>query len=587
MQNTTIREFDGGWNEIDNDLNLSSRYAKRFRNWYRAPDGSARIRFGTKLFVDMGSNFGTIVNMYYFSTFLICVDVNGNINAVNGAGELFRVWDSTIAADLPTPADGWSTTAFASFATFNGELIVCNGVDSPVLITSTLDCSYLYDLADGNNLFVPIARYVITADRYLVMAGDLLFPDRVHISNIDTSGTWKGASDPNDGITFDFGSIVPGDFTIRGINFYRDNLVVAFDEVTVLLSLGVFTGSDHTPTIADVIDQHGAVSHRTIQSLGDDMLFTDQVGVPSIRRALFTGQVTPDRVSQLIDPAIQSELRKLSTIALEDGVFSVYNRRENQYMLFIPNHNDPTKVTETRCYAYNVIPALKVKSWSEYRGWYWASAARSSTGLVFFSQKNRIYQYGDDLDNKFHAEYILDQQAFGDDTAFTDNTGWKYSALATNPTDEGGIPINFDWQLPWADFGDRQLTKRSRSIHLDTFGDAEFNVDMFVDNELYNRQDLGEAFTDGTRFTDFFGWLGEEPIFNPALTGLFVGGEGPGFGASEFGFSFGDGRVTNNELAIAWPAKYKIAKLRLHGNTMKPLRIVSIGLNYVVGNIGR
>lgn len=52
-KSSTIRNFDGGWNVIDNELTLDPRYARVFDNLQRAPDGSVTVRPGYETWLDL------------------------------------------------------------------------------------------------------------------------------------------------------------------------------------------------------------------------------------------------------------------------------------------------------------------------------------------------------------------------------------------------------------------------------------------------------------------------------------------------------------------------------------------------------
>lgn len=592
MKQTTIREFDGGWNVIDNDLNLSSKYAKVLRNVYRAPDGSVKLRYGTKLFTTF-SFLDEIINVEYYANAINAVDNNGNIGATDGLGTVIPIWNDEIAGNLPGSPAGWSETDFVSFTKFRGDLILGNGIDKPLIIDPQLRCQYLYDLGSGTNINTPVGRYVTSNDRYVVIGGDPVNPSLLHISNTDTSGTWVGDPTPNDAITFDMGPYVSiGSSAIKGVGSFRDKLIISFEEVIAVVQLGVYDDSVspavHTPQVEDVIPQYGSISHRAIQSLGDDMLFCDIVGVPSIKRSLYTEQIKPDRVSQLIDPAIQSRLVGLSTRALEDRVFSVYDRNEGQYMLFIPNEKDDQDISETVCFAYTKIPALKVNAWSEFRGWNWRCACRSAQGRIFFGRENKLFILGS-REDELYGDFIEEQETFSDGTVFTDGTGITvpdgYTAQQLADT---GVPVAFDWQLPWADFDNRGNIKNMRYLGIDAKGDAQFTAELFVDNIIEDNSSLGESFSDGTFFTDDYGFSNEDPLYLPTLSLDFVGGDARGFGVQPFGRDhFGGGRRSADERLYAYTTSGKIFKFRVHGETRRPLRIVSLTFHYQTGNIQR
>ena len=50
LKDTTIRDFSGGWNVIDNELTLDPKFSPVEDNVYRAQDGSKKVRQGTRLF---------------------------------------------------------------------------------------------------------------------------------------------------------------------------------------------------------------------------------------------------------------------------------------------------------------------------------------------------------------------------------------------------------------------------------------------------------------------------------------------------------------------------------------------------------
>lgn len=647
LSTTTIREFDGGWNVIDNDLNLSSKFAKILENMYRSADGANTIRYGTKLFGHLNVQVATtgtlgtnpffttigsavvrvthtahdlisgqlitftgvvgpidgipasefnathnvtvvnantyditvsttataggvngggsacdyshdnktinedIINMIYFQDRLMIVVDTGDVVEMDSSGVSNIVFNTNIAAKLVGAPSAWSATSFASFAVFGGQLIICNGVDKPLLADfsvspPTAPVQYLVDIPAGSNINTPIARYVLAMDHYVLMAGDPADVGLIHISNFDSSGTWVGDAAPNDATTVSLDKVVTSsNFTIRGIGRHRDRVAVTFDDNIVLGQLNLFdaTTGDHTPDFSDVIEQHGSISHRALQPLGNDLLMCDLIGVPSLARALFTGAIRPDRVSELIDPEIQDLLIALSVGSTEDRVFSVYNQREGQYMLFIPNADTIGGTTETLCFVYTAISSIKLKAWSLFKGWNFSCGTRSALNRIFFGTGPKVYVYGS-RDDAFHGDFINDPDI-------------------TVPAD--GDPVSFVWELPWADFDKRMNTKKSRYVGFDTTGTAQFTAKMFIDNIYEDKQNPGTLL--------------------PTLEMQFTGGDSPGFGGG--GQPYGGGRRTSDERLWAWPTKFKIAKLRFEGSTIKPLAFVSVTLGYQEGSVRR
>lgn len=52
LQTAEVRDFSGGWNVADSDMNLVSRYQPVSENILRGSDGSFHVRWGTRLFID-------------------------------------------------------------------------------------------------------------------------------------------------------------------------------------------------------------------------------------------------------------------------------------------------------------------------------------------------------------------------------------------------------------------------------------------------------------------------------------------------------------------------------------------------------
>lgn len=536
LQNTTLRDFKGGWNVLDDDMNLSFKFATRFENCYADNDGTVRIRQGTSLFADCLPYFSTaayIVNIEYFNNALIVVGSNGQILKVLADGTVSRIWDATIAAALPGAPAAWSTISFASFAAFNTHLIVVNGVDKPIDINQSFVVQYLYDKGTGSNLNVPICKYVVSINRYLVMAGDPLQPDRVHISAKDAAGTWYGDPPPNDATRIDVGSVLPNATVIRGLTAFRGKLIVSFAEGLIFGTLGQYNVSgSHTPNFDDGVTGYGSISHRSAIASGDDGLFLDLEGVPSIKRTALSTSFKPERVSGLIDPEIKKALSSLSYSSLENRTFALHNRADGQYMLFVPNTDNQTTTTETVVFVYNYRPALGQDNWSRFRGWNFTCGCRSLAGLIFFGDKNgKIWLYGSET-NPINTDYI-------------------------QPSNQTGVGIAFDWEMPWLDFGKRMNVKHLKYIQFDTRGASEFTTDFYIDN-----------------FLDV-----------PARSMSFSGGEQGSFGAGLQ--PYGGGRDTSIKKKYAFPVKFLIGKLRIRGTANQQLAFVSLSLDYQIGGINR
>ena len=673
LRTTTLREFDGGWNVIDNDLNLSPKFAKVLTNVLRLKDGSIGVRPGCRmlrnfrytrattleLLVDASGEYivdadderivsvyralefdgtleddpfaftissnvvtvtheahgfvtghevtfagavaahgvdaeylndtfivtfvtedsytiqiGTsatgngsgggnavqyvgendfvgdrIINATYFDDRIIAVSRDGTILEIDSQANSRVIFNSQIAAAQPDSPAGWGVLEFCSFAVFNGELIICNGIDKPLIVNFSnqeFPCLYLADLASSSNANTPICRYVVAMAEYLVMAGDVTAPGTIYISNRNTSGTWTGDADPNDAVTVDVGQVVQSQNNIiRGIARFRESLIVAFDDVIAFGVLGNYVEDVHTPDFTDCVFQYGTVSHRSMINLGNDLLMNDPIGVPSIARAQFTGQLRPDRVSQLIDPEIQRAILALTVGATSDRVFSVFDQREGRYMLFVPNASTYAATTETSGFIFTLIPSLKINAWAKFEGWNWTCGFRSALGRVFFFDDAKLFVTSADED-PIYADFIGDVTR--DDV--------------DDPAE--GKAIDFVWEFPWADFEKRMNIKLLRYLSFDARGSGEFNAKVFIDN-IYRNPNTSEL--------------------NPTLSMTFSGGDGSGFGEGDQPYG-GELQATDERLRAA-TTKFKIMKLRVDGSTKEPLSIVSTTFAYQDGSIQR
>ena len=702
----TLREFDGGWNVIDNDLNLQLKYSTELENVLRKDDGSLGIRWGTEIFATLPiSDPEVIVNMEYFQDHQIVVTNGGNTSTgatvwrVGADGTPVKIWDNTLAAANNTPeitdawavstdyllhatvtdggnyyvckeahtsgsttlADdmtanpewwelsvaGWKGNDFVSFATFYDHLIICNGVDKPLRVNLLDDppCRYLVDEGTGGNGFIPVAKYVMVMNKFVLMAGDVLEPDLLYISSENTSGVWQTADDAdplpdNKAVNIRVTKKVNVNTRIiNGIGRYRDNVVVAFDEVLAFGILGVMenVGTDvapdwvHEPVFDDAIEAHGSIAHLSMQFLGDDLLMADLVGVASIARTALSDTLTPSRPSELIDPAIQQPVSQLSVGTAAKRIFSVYNLKEKQYMLFIPNHDDNVVTL--------ALPEVIIANFDENEVVINAPDHNALLGeCITIANCSPFNTFTDAEINKQHNIHtIIDADHF---------TIQPTSAIPLNPdleltnqdVDTPLTPIatlcqteTFCYVLnhrktgksikAWSRFrgwnwncanrtllgnvmfaDDNRLFvygSESNPLYEDFIGEPEqraidwswelpwhdFKKRMETKRMKYLGMDTRgdsdytiSAFIDDI-YTDQLGHL------DPALQMHVYGRDAGGFGAGTQ--PYGGGRRMEGERLFAWPTKFKLLKLRFEGSSTRPLRLISILLALLAGSIRR
>lgn len=584
LKEATSRDFSGGLNVADTELNLNSKYARVLDNLLVGLDGSLQVRQGTKIHATLADlTEYSIVNMEYFFTALVCVDEIGQVFTVDGLGNATRIWDSVVAAALRPGLTIWGPTENVLFVEFNGQLIITNGVDKPLVVTTAYVVDYLADLGTGSNINVPIALLCEKFSQHLIMAaGSMLY-----VSEKNAGGTWFGDPGVAFANNFDLKTYVTrGNTDIVGIAVFKGYLLVRFQECVIPIQFVEVTTPANSLTLSvspdSIIQNYGAVSHRTQQDIGDTALSCDIVGVSSIELSKFTRILSPDRPSRLIDPLLQQEINNLSIATLNTDAFSVYDRKMSMYMLFIPDAHKPNQLKSTG-YCYRYVDRLNVEAWSRFVGWNWHCGARSSEGNIFFTRENSstIFVLGNLETNPLNADYVGEQETFTDGTDFTDTTG--FSPVAD--VNESGLPIRWAWELPWSDLKHRAMLKTLRYIMLDTEGEAEFDIKIFVDN-YYIQRTGGELFSDDTTFDDDTGFdpYADTP-FTQALTLDMVGRDRGGFGFDGYGNVYGGGNNTGTQLITEAPTKGKIVKVRFEGESIEALRFVAITLLYQMGTV--
>lgn len=580
MHQSTARDFSGGLDLVDSEFNLTSKYGVAGYNMVPNENGDLQVRWGTRLFATSGTS--RIVGMEYFFAYVIAVRADGTITATDASGVSTEIWNSATAATLPGTPAGWSATSSVSFGQFLGELIIANGIDKPLIVSKTLVCQYLQDLGSGSNLFTPVAKYVISHSNYVVMAGDADFPGRLYISNAGTSGTWPGDALPNDAITFDADKYAPDTVgEITGLATYRDKLIVFFAKYIITVKLGTYNTAAtpvHTPVVNDIIPSYGAVSHKSIMSTGDTLMFMDYTGVATIRSTVFTTEIQPERASTLIDTAMQGALSKLSRGFLQERCFVIYDRRESRALFFVPAVEDTDVDQFTKVYVATLRPKSKTVAWTEYQGWNFQAGCVSAEGRVFFGNDTRIFRHG----SRFEP-ILSDYEGYAafDGTADDGSEVYVYGIYCTHAV--LGTGIKFYHEMPNNPLGDRTVWKGLHYITMDTQGASNFTLSYYLDDLKKRTTDVGATWSDGTLFSDGTGWL---PLgYTPYASMSFVGGDRGAELALIYGAAQDQVRATDNMNLYALYGRFRFIKLALSGTSYSHLRIVSMSLYYTSGSI--
>lgn len=591
LESTTLRGFGGGWNAIDDDLSMPPKYQVSLVNFHRTSSGSQAVRFGQTFNCDIKSvNDSPIVDGIYFNGANIIVCQNGWIIKTNESGSsIVPIWNPTIAGALPGHPGGWGTSVtHVSFVPFKDTLVIHNGVDKPVSISSAFAVTYLQDLGTGSNVNVPIGRYGCVAANYHCVSGIPSGPTQIIISSKGTSGVFPGDPIPNDSIAIDVGAYAPeGAASIRGIAGFRTYLLVFLQNITLQVKLGEYSDTGiHTPKFPDTLPQFGLLGNRCICTVENDLMFCGLSGLASAKRNLYSPDtMMSDYLSSIVAPAYRKQVGELTDNEQLNVAFAVYDRLNNDFLLFL---------LDGSALVYTFNPRLKMHAWSSYESMDWDAGWTSVLGRVFLAKGTRIFLAGNSTfeGENFHADRLLDRDyAYAPTGAsFTANDlvldtsdgsiwvcltthargGFATFALerAANPTMwsqyEGNL-IPIEMELPWIDGKDPTKLKQLRYVSVATKGDAEFTFVAYVDN-LYKD-------------------VGGNIVYDPSLSMVFIGNDAYGYGFDDGGY--GMGRRSRDPRLYGFPVKFKNIKFKLSGSVNKKLELVNLSFLYSRGKFQR
>lgn len=530
----TLRDFSGGLKLTDTNAILNSRFAVVLSNMFVEEDYAQQLRYGTKLRREYVSD---IIDAYYFAGNILTFHADGTIFAFDNVNPPVAIWNDAIAALLPGAPLSWTTgVTHIDHAEDGGNLIVHNDKDKPVIINDDLEVDYLQDLATLTNINTPIGRHCATVDKYHVVA----FRDtpELIISATGASGTYVGDPIPNDSIIYNLGSYAPTkNRRITACKAFKGLLFVFFATSIVIVRLGKISDTgEHVPEVVDVLDSIGAISHRSIFTTEKDIVVYTRKGVYRIRRNSLGTAFEPVQLTSDIDPLLSKNLPQIGSAA--GYSFALQDNIAKKAFFFVRTEADTKLVV-----ACSGDSEFKKTAWSPIDGWDFDGGCVTENDRVFFYKGKKLYQYG----NKSFA---------GED---------YFSDFLDDPTvnDGEGEPIVFDWESSWLDANNRLKTKDILKVTGDTIGEADFFLDIFVDNVYKD----------------------SEGNYDPAVSLELRAGSVGGYGAPSEGY--GGGRRFSDERYYGFPVRCKIFKFRIRGSASKRLTIGALSFIYRTGTYHR
>ncbi len=550
VQILEARQFSGGLNTYDSPFNLNTRFIIEADNIYPDSNGRLRIRYGTSQFADLQDFADNVIAMEYYGNMLVAVSADGRITTVNSQGVPIARWTRAIAASKSTTF--WSTNlSVVNFTQFNARLIICNGIDKPLIMAPNYDVNYLADVGTGTNVNVPRAKYCTTHNNYLILASTPTDKTTLYIGMKGTAGTFVGdAGIDNDAVNFVTSTYINrGSPDITGLTNFRDKLIVSFTETLLAIQLGRYSQSSpprHTPDVVDAIENHGSVSQRCIVSLGDDVLFLDGSGMSSVERALITATLSPVRESTLISTELQRALSIFTPVELERHVFAVHDRIAQHIMFFIPKSKPVTTTTENYVYTFCFDRSQRFRAWTLFSQMAYRCGTRTNEGRVFFASGTNVFYYRNQFDPGYTDYAILGEQSWDDGTLWEDGIGW------VEPTAGIGTPIPYAFSLPWSDLRQPGIAKHSRYAHVVAEGAGIVTLQMFIDG--FSKAEMSAQFIQTNEPEDTAS-AGERPL--------------------------------NNMQLYAWPQKFETMRMRVSGQASAYIGFTRIRLGFVRGNVRR
>jgi hypothetical protein len=542
LQAAVARDFRGGLNTFDSPLNLNSKYLIDVRNLYPDSNGKLSVRYGTSPFATTAT-IDKIVGMEYYAGALVVVGANGKIVTVDASGVVVLRWSTAIAALLPGAPAGWSNPiTYVSFTQFAGQLIICNGVDKPVTMDELYAVTYVVNPVSGTNTNTPRAKYCTTHDGHLVMAVTPTDTYTVYVSgqgvtSFDPDAGTNGAN-MDTSIYIDRG--VP---VITGLATYRDRLVVTYQESILAIQFILPTSAPVEFDVTDIVSGYGAVSHKAITVIGDEMLLLDTSGVISIKRTALGTDFIPTPASALINTDLQRALARFSNTQLTEYVYAVHDRIAHQVLFFIPVIDVVVATTQNDVFVHCYDKSQSFKAWTRYDAMPYRAACRTTEGRIFYGAGSHVRYYHNAYEPRYTDVTTIVQQNWDDGDPWDDNTGWEEGYVE--------VPITFSMNLPWADF--KQPLNNKMSKYLSTFseGIGSYTVNMYVDQ-----------------------------FSTASLSMYFVQDSGPH--AATYA-----NRPPNNEQLYAWPQKFMRMRFTISGSTSSAFSFIAIGLLYLTGSIRR
>ena len=396
----------------------------------------------------------TAGNKVYFSYELDDVPQYLEINKTTDADHAltFAQYD-TVTPTHTHPLTTYQSQGKGNFSVFsdnveNGRVVICDGVNKPLLITITGSGSYADRSISVKEITVSgsIAPAVGTVHGgSLIVGGGSAAKNTVYISNATDVTSFTGST----------GTVFITDDEIVGIKSFRDD-VILFCKNSIFKLVNILDAN--SIAVLPITKNVGCLSEGSIQEIGGDLLFLAPDGIRTIAGTERIGDVE-------LSSVIRQGQALVSILASEIDLHNVSScviRSKSQYRLFY------SKDSETTLDSRGIIGTLTPN------GFEWSQ----TTGI-------KAYALTSDFDNTG-----IERKYHGDDKGFIyrhDQGAFFHQLNNATPPVLTPSNINAIYETPNFDFGDLGTRKTLEYLRLSLTPEASATVKMKV---TFNSNDI-------------------------------------------------------------------------------------------------
>lgn len=396
----------------------------------------------------------TAGNKVYFSYILNDVPQYLEINQTTASTHEITFADYAAGTSTHTTAlTAYLSQGKGNFSVFsdnveNGRVVICDGVNKPLLITVKGSGSYANRTIQVKEIAVSgsVAPAVGTVHSgSLIVGGGSAAKNTVYISSATDVTSFTGAT----------GTEFITDDEIVGIKSFRDDIII-FCKNSIFKLVNILDANNIA--VLPITKNVGCLSEGSIQEIGGDLLFLAPDGIRTIAGTARIGDVELSSVSRQIQALV-------SILASEIDLHNVSScviRSKSQYRLFY------SKDSETTLDSRGIIGTLTPN------GFEWSQ----TSGI-------KAYALTSDFDNSG-----IERKYHGDDKGFIyrHDQGAFFHQL-NNATPQVLTPSNINaiYETPNFDFGDLGTRKTLEYLRLSLTPEASATVKMKV---TFNSNDI-------------------------------------------------------------------------------------------------